>query len=171
MKNVRKLLISFLVIIYISFVLFIIRITTTDYLKYLLMFIVSAIIIAIYFIFIKNIKWKNEIRKEITEDNKEKIRQKMYIINQILTFCVYTFLCICFLCALSNDGEFIVKYIYPFFRKMVSDNYIFNWIIILSPLFYINAFYNLYNEIIQIITEKYDLINKKEDNEKTEEQN
>jgi len=157
MKNVRKLVSNFFVIIYISFVLLIISISTTDFFKYLLMLLGAAIVIPVYFLIIKNINWDNKIKQGIAEDDKEKIRKKMSRIKKCVNLFVYSFIIICFICGLSNDGEFVVKNIYPFFKKSVSKNELFNWIIILSPLLYINAFYSIYNAIIQIITEKYDL--------------
>ena len=87
-------------------------------------------------------------------------------IKKIVNLFIYSFIIICFICGLSNDGEFIVKNIYPFFKKSVSKNELFNWIIILSPLFYINAFYSIYNAIIQIISEKYDLSDNTQSEEK-----
>ena len=163
MKNVRKLVINFFVIIYISFVLLIFCITATDFLKYFLMLLGAAIFIPVYFLIIKNIRWNNKIKQGITDEDKEKIRKKMNKIKKTVNLLVYSFIIICFLYGLSNDGEFIVKNIYPFFKKSVSKNELFNWIIILSPLFYINAFYNIYNAIIQIIIEKYDLSDKTRD--------
>lgn len=161
MKNVRRLVSNLFVIIYISFVLLIIGIVTTDFFKYLLMFLGAAIVIPIYFLIIKNINWDNKIKQGITENDKEKIRKKMNMTKRIVNLFVYSFIIICFICGISNDGEFIVKKIYPFFKKRISKNELLNWIIILSPLFYINAFYNIYNAIIQIIIEKYDLFDMK----------
>lgn len=166
MKNVRRLVSNFLIIIYISFVLLIIGITTTDFFKYLLMLLGVAIVIPVYYLIIKNINWDNKIKQGIAEDNKEKIRKKMNRIKKIVKLFIYSFIIICFICGLSNDGEFIVKNIYPFFKKGVSKNELFNWIIILSPLFYINAFYSIYNAIIQIISEKYDLSDNTQSEEK-----
>ena len=58
---------------------------------------------------------------------------------------------------LSNDGEFFMKNFLPFLKKRVSENEVFNWIIILSPLCFITSLYNIYFSIIQILIEKYDL--------------
>ena len=84
-------------------------------------------------------------------------------VKKIVSFFVYAVMIICIFLGLSNDGEFHVKYIFPFFKKRFSNNEIFNWIIILSPLCYISSIYNFYISILQIIIEKYDLNDKSEE--------
>lgn len=161
MKQIQHAVISLCVMIYISFLLFIFGINTTNSFKYLFMLMGALIISVSYFFVIKKVNW-NIIKKEITEEKKEILRNKMKRIKKIVSFFVYTFMIICIFLGLSNDGEFHVKYIFPFFKKRFSDNEIFNWIIILSPLCYIASIYNFYISILQIIIEKYDLNDKAE---------
>ena len=59
-------------------------------------------------------------------------------VKKIVSFFVYAVMIICIFLGLSNDGEFHVKYIFPFFKKRFSNNEIFNCIIILSTLCYIS---------------------------------
>lgn len=157
MKHVNQLVISLCVMVYISFILFIFSITVKDLLKYILMFLGATILIFVCFFIMKNIKWNNKINQEITEEKKEKIKKRMTKVKKIVSFCVYSFLILFLLLGISNDGEFIVKNIYTFFKKRVSDNEIFNWIIIASPLCCLIALQNIYDAIIKIITEKYGL--------------
>ena len=163
MKHVKRLLISFMLMFYVSFLLVLFGITLPDSLKYLFMMMCTVLFIFLYFFIIKKIKWNSETRQIVTVEKKEKMRKKINIIKKIVEFFVYLFMIICLLLGVSNDGEFIVNNIYPFFQKMVTNNEIFNWIIIISPLCYIVTLYNIYDTIIKIITEKYGLSNKTED--------
>ena len=61
---------------------------------------------------IKKIKWNSETRQIVTVEKKEKMRKKINIIKKIVEFFVYLFMIICLLLGVSNDGEFIVNYIY-----------------------------------------------------------
>ena len=156
MKHVQRALISLCVIIYISFLLFLFGINVTDYIKYLFMLIGATIVCVIYFLIIKKINWNALIKKKFIAE-KNKLENIIKRVKKIFSFLVYSFMIIFILIGLSNDGEFFMKNFLPFLKKRVSENEVFNWIIILSPLCFITSLYNIYFSIIQILIEKYDL--------------
>ena len=156
MKHVQRALISLCVIIYISFLLFLFGINVTDYIKYLFMLIGATIVCVIYFLIIKKINWNALIKKKFIAE-KNKLENRINRVKKIFSFLVYSFMIIFIFLGLSNDGEFFMKNFLPFLKKRVSENEVFNWIIILSPLCFITSLYNIYFSIIQILIEKYDL--------------
>lgn len=156
MKHVQRALISLCVIIYISFLLFLFGINVTDYIKYLFMLIGATIVCVIYFLIIKKINWNALIKKKFIAE-KNKLENRINRVKKIFSFLVYSFMIIFIFIGLSNDGEFFMKNFLPFLKKRVSENEVFNWIIILSPLCFITLLYNIYFSIIQILIEKYDL--------------
>ena len=105
----------------------------------------------------KKIRGCNSSQQNISEERKIKIKNKLNQIKKIISFLTYLFMIIFLFAGLVNNGDFYVKHIYPFFQNRFSNNKIFNWIIIVSPLCLIIAIYNLYHEIIKIIDEKYNL--------------
>ncbi|MGN0750196.1 MAG: hypothetical protein ACI4LS_06885 [Treponema sp.] len=138
MKHVQRALISLCVIIYISFLLFLFGINVTDYIKYLFMLIGATIVCVIYFLIIKKINWNALIKKKFIAE-KNKLENRINRVKKIFSFLVYSFMIIFIFIGLSNDGEFFMKNFLPFLKKRVSENEVFNWIIILSPLCFITS--------------------------------
>ena len=157
MKHEKHVMISFCLIVYFSVLLFILGINMSDFFKWLLIFIDTVIVLLIYYFVIKKIRGCNSSQQNISEERKIKIINKLNQIKKIISFLTYSFMIIFLFAGLVNNGDFYVKHIYPFFQNRFSNNKIFNWIIIVSPLCLIIAIYNLYHEIIKIIDEKYNL--------------
>lgn len=157
MKHEKHVMISFCLIVYFSVLLFILGINMSDFFKWLLIFIDTVMILLIYYFVIKKIRECNSSQQNISEERKIKIKNKLNQIKKIISFLTYSFMIIFLFAGLVNNGDFYVKHIYPFFQNRFSNNKIFNWIIIVSPLCLIIAIYNLYHEIIKIIDEKYNL--------------
>ena len=157
MKHEKHVMISFCLIVYFSVLLFILGINMSDFFKWLLIFIDTVIVLLIYYSVIKKIRGCNSSQQNISEERKIKIKNKLNQIKKIISFLTYSFMIIFLFAGLVNNGDFYVKHIYPFFQNRFSNNKIFNWIIIVSPLCLIIAIYNLYHEIIKIIDEKYNL--------------
>lgn len=157
MKHEKHVMISFCLIVYFSVLLFILGINMSDFFKWLLIFIDTVIVLLIYYFVIKKIRGCNSSQQNISEERKIKIKSKLNQIKKIISFLTYSFMIIFLFAGLVNNGDFYVKHIYPFFQNRFSNNKIFNWIIIVSPLCLIIAIYNLYHEIIKIIDEKYNL--------------
>lgn len=157
MKHEKHVMISFCLIVYFSVLLFILGINMSDFFKWLLIFIDTVIVLLIYYSVIKKIRGCNSSQQNISEERKIKIKNKLNKIKKIISFLTYSFMIIFLFAGLVNNGDFYVKHIYPFFQNRFSNNKIFNWIIIVSPLCLIIAIYNLYHEIIKIIDEKYNL--------------
>lgn len=155
MKHEKHVIISFCFIVYFSVLLFILGINMSDFFKWLLIFIDTVIVLLIYYFVIKKISGCNSSQQNISEERK--IKNKLNQIKKIISFLTYSFMIIFLFAGLVNNGDFYVKHIYPFFQNRFSNNKIFNWIIIVSPLCLIIAIYNLYHEIIKIIDEKYNL--------------
>lgn len=157
MKHEKHVMISFCLIVYFSVLLFILGINMSDFFKWLLIFIDTVMILLIYYFVIKKIRECNSSQQNISKERKIKIKNKLNQIKKIISFLTYSFMIIFLFAGLVNNGDFYVKHIYPFFQNRFSNNKIFNWIIIVSPLCLIIAIYNLYHEIIKIIDEKYNL--------------
>lgn len=157
MKQVRRFIIGLCVMFYISLLLFILGITASDSIKYLLIFLGLIFFIVIYFLVLKKIKLNKEGKQKITAEQRKDILRKINKLKKIVSFFTFLFMIICILLGLSNDGEFVIKYLYPFFKKRVSSNEVFNWILRISPLCFITAIYNTYEAIIQISIEKFGL--------------
>lgn len=156
----KRVIISLFTMAYISFLLFVFGIKTTNFIKWLLIAIGAVSVIVAYVLVIKKFTHYNKPKEEISEERKKVIMGKINRIKKIISFLFYSCMVILIILGLSNDGEFIVKNFYPFFQKRVSDNDIFNWIIILSPLCYIASIYNIYYGILKMVTDKYDLSEK-----------
>ena len=129
----------------------------SDFFKWLLIFIDTVLALLIYYFLNKKIRGYNSSQQNISEERKIKIKNKLNKIKKIISFLTYLFMIIFLFAGLVNNGDFYVKHIYPFFQNRFSNNKIFNWIIIVSPLCLIIAIYNLYHEIIKNIDEKYNL--------------
>ena len=157
MKHEKHVMISFCLIVYFSVLLFILGINMSDFFKWLLIFIDTVMILLIYYFVIKKIRECNSSQQNISKERKIKIKNKLNQIKKIISFLTCSFMIIFLFAGLVNNGDFYVKHIYPFFQNRFSNNKIFNWIIIVSPLCLIIAIYNLYHEIIKIIDEKYNL--------------
>ena len=157
MKHEKHVIISFCFIVYFSVLLFVLGINMSDFFKWLLIFIDTVLALLIYYFLNKKIRGCNSSQQNISEERKIKIINKLNQIKKIISFLTYSFMIIFLFAGLVNNGDFYVKHIYPFFQNRFSNNKIFNWIIIVSPLCLIIAIYNLYHEIIKIIDEKYNL--------------
>lgn len=157
MKHEKHVITSFCFIVYFSVLLFILGINMSDFFKWLLIFIDTVLALLIYYFLNKKIRGCNSSQQNISEERKIKIKNKLNKIKKKISFLTYSFMIIFLFAGLVNNGDFYVKHIYPFFQNRFSNNKIFNWIIIVSPLCLIIAIYNLYHEIIKIIDEKYNL--------------
>lgn len=161
--QLKKIITNLCILIYTTFLLFVLGLSISDLWKYILLFVGIGIVYLIFFIFTKKIQWKEKAKPILTEEEKEIKKDKIDSIKKILAFCYYGLIIVGMYFGLANNGEYYDKYISSIYMKRFCNNEIFNWLFIFSCIPYFISPYNIAHAVFDYLYNKYGLLEKKEE--------